>query len=293
MCLPLRRAGHRSATESGHQRSDNVHRFAACRSRPTRSAASLARRLRARDRRRGAVRRAVARPLRDRRLDLPDHAGRRAGAANARRDVATALAHRARAEGAGAAARRRHLPVRPDHRRRAGDRQQQVSPPHARARCRRRTVVVEPGVVLDHLNAELQAARPLVSGRCLDQRPGDPRRHGRQQFLRLALDRLRQHGAQRAGASSAGCRTAALVASGRCRMRARGAEIAGFVDELRAIASAARRDRGALAQGAAPGRRLQPRHLATGANGPTPSTTASISPTCWSGPRARSPTPSA
>ena len=43
-----------------------------------------------------------------------------------------------------------------------------------------------------------EAARPVVPGRRLDQRPGDDRRHGRQQLVRLALDRLRQHGAQRA-----------------------------------------------------------------------------------------------
>ena len=46
------------------------------------------------------------------------------------------------------------------------------------------------------------AARPVVSGRRLDQRAGDARRHGRQQLLRLALDPLRQHGAQRARRST-------------------------------------------------------------------------------------------
>ncbi len=44
-----------------------------------------------------------------------------------------------------------------------------------------------------------EAARPVVPGRRLDQRAGDARRHGGQQLLRLALDPLRQHGAQRAG----------------------------------------------------------------------------------------------
>ena len=42
-----------------------------------------------------------------------------------------------------------------------------------------------------------EAARPVVSGRCLDQRTGHAGRHGRQQLVRLAQHRLRQHGAQR------------------------------------------------------------------------------------------------
>ena len=67
----------------------------------------------------------------------------------------------------------------------------EVDPAAARA-------VVQPGMVLDALNAQLRAARPVVSGGRLDQRAGDARRHGGQQLVRLALDRLRQHGAQRA-----------------------------------------------------------------------------------------------
>ena len=62
-----------------------------------------------------------------------------------------------------------------------------------------RTAWVEPGLVLDHLNARLQAARPVVPGRPLDRTPRcTHRRHGRQQLLRLASHPLRQHGAQRA-----------------------------------------------------------------------------------------------
>ena len=56
----------------------------------------------------------------------------------------------------------------------------------------------QPGVVLDHAERVAAAARPVVPGRRLDQRAGDDRRHGGQQLVRLALDRLRQHGAQRA-----------------------------------------------------------------------------------------------
>ena len=42
-----------------------------------------------------------------------------------------------------------------------------------------------------------QTARPVVSGRRVDQRAGHHRRDGGQQFLRQPLNRLRQHGAQR------------------------------------------------------------------------------------------------
>ena len=48
------------------------------------------------------------------------------------RDIATAIADRPRAEGAGAAARRRHQPVRADDRRGARHRQQQTLPARAR-----------------------------------------------------------------------------------------------------------------------------------------------------------------
>ena len=89
--------------------------------------------------------------------------------------------------------------IRPDHWRRAGHRQQQVFPPHPHAGCRSPHRRGRAGRGARSTERRAEAARPLVSGRCLDQRPGDPRRHGRQQFLRLALDRLRQHGAQRAG----------------------------------------------------------------------------------------------
>jgi hypothetical protein len=64
--------------------------------------------------------------------------------------------------------------------------------------ARGRIAVVDPGITLDALNAELRPQGTLVSGRRLDERASDARRHGRQQFVRLALDRVRQHGAQRA-----------------------------------------------------------------------------------------------
>ncbi len=63
----------------------------------------------------------------------------------------------------------------------------------------RRTAEVEPGIVLDHLNAALQEVGPVVPGGRLHQRAGDAGRHGGQQLLRQPQHRLRQHGAQRAG----------------------------------------------------------------------------------------------
>ena len=60
------------------------------------------------------------------------------------------------------------------------------------------TVTVEPGIVLDALNAWLRPARPVVSGRRQHVGAMHAGRHGGQQLVRLALDRVRQHGAQRA-----------------------------------------------------------------------------------------------
>ena len=51
---------------------------------------------------------------------------------------------------------------------------------------------VEPGVVLDELNAALQAARPALRARHLDRQPRHHRRHDRQQLERRALGALRQ-----------------------------------------------------------------------------------------------------
>ena len=79
----------------------------------------------------------------------------------------------------------------------------------------RAEVTVQPGVVLDQLNAWLQAARPLVSGRRLDLGAMHPGRHGGQQFLRQPLDPLRQHGAQRRRRSTPSWPTARARASTR------------------------------------------------------------------------------
>jgi hypothetical protein len=62
----------------------------------------------------------------------------------------------------------------------------------------KRTVEVEPGIVLDHLNAALKPTACGTRWTCPPARR-HAGRHGRQQLLRQPLDRLRQHGAQRAG----------------------------------------------------------------------------------------------
>ena len=115
------------------------------------------------------------------------------------------------------------------------------------------------GLGARRLERAAEAARAMVPGRRFDECPGHPRRHGRQQLLRLAQPGLRQHGAQRARPRrlaerrQRGLVRAGLGAGGqgsrhrRFRARARG--------------HASRRDRDALAEGAAPRRRLQPRHL--------------------------------
>ena len=85
-----------------------------------------------------------------------------------------------------------------------------------------RTAWVEPGIVLDELNARLKPHGLWYSGRRLDVRPGDPRRHDRQQQLRRALAALRQHGAQRArGRDVAHERRDRDVRRGRSRRRGR------------------------------------------------------------------------
>ena len=91
---------------------------------------------------------------------------------------------------------------------RAGDRLFKYLNQHARAGRRARTVWVEPGLVLDRLNRLLQAARPVLPGRHLDQLARDAGRHGRQQRLRRALDPLRHHGRQPARDRCAAWRTA-------------------------------------------------------------------------------------
>ena len=103
-----------------------------------------------------------------------------------------------------AAARRRHLAVRPDRRARRWS----STSASTCAACvafdadARRPSTVEPGIVLDQLNAWLKPHGLWFPVDVSTTRAGDARRHGRQQLVRLALDRLRQHGAQRRSAST-------------------------------------------------------------------------------------------
>ena len=166
--------------------------------------------------------------------------------------------HRARAEGAGAAARRRHHPMRPDDRRRAGDRRQQAPAQGARVRREAMTATSSPASCSTPERAA-EAARPVVSGRRLDQRAGDDRRHGGQQLVRLALDRLRQHGAQRARHRGLAVATASRWSSDRVAGSAARPRRSPNSSATLATARAPRSR--ALAEGAAPRRRLQPRHL--------------------------------
>ena len=116
---------------------------------------------------------------------VPTHRRSARGARDRRRGGSTAFA-----------ARRRQLAVRTGRRRSTGHRSHQVSQSRAGSRRRARGGAARRRArCAERLAA---AERPVVPRRCVDQRPGHDRRHGRQQLLRLALDRLRQHGAQRA-----------------------------------------------------------------------------------------------
>ena len=143
---------------------------------------------------------------------------------------------------------------------------QQASEPGRRVRrARRATVVRAARRRARPAQRVAEAARAVVSGRRLDQRAGDDRRHGRQQLLRLALDPLRQHGAQRAR------RSTRVLADGdefefgavpddlaRCDGSAGYREL---VEKMRAIAAReADEIEARFPQGAAPRRRLQHRH---------------------------------
>ena len=150
-----------------------------------------------RDHRRRFLRCLQPRPLRDRRLILPDHSPGRRGAPD----------HRRGAAGAGDCSRRRpdrhpawrrHLAMRPDGQR--GNRRRLLQTPeshhlarrrtpHLRGRARHRARRSQPSA---------QKARPLVPGRCLHRLARHHRGHGRQQFLRRTFAALRNHARQHA-----------------------------------------------------------------------------------------------
>ena len=146
----------------------------------------------------------------------------------------------------------------------------------------RRVATVEPGLVLDHLNAQLKplglwfpvdvstSAQATIGGMAGNNSCGSRSiAYGNMVHNVLGIDTLLADGA----AVSFG----PMKDGERPRRRDR---------RLRARprAQEPRRDRGALAEGAAPRRRLQPRHLPLRrARSPTPATAASTSRTCWSG----------
>ena len=70
---------------------------------------------------------------------------------------------------------------------------------------------VEPGVVLDELNAHAAAARPAVRARHLHRQPRHRRRHDRQQLERRAVGAVRQDDRSRARARTSCWPTASLT----------------------------------------------------------------------------------
>ena len=167
-------------------------------------------------------------------------------------------ADRGRGGRARPAARRRHLAVRPDGRRGPGDRREQAPEPGdrggrrgaprgrgARGRARRPQRAAAP-------------ARALVSRRRLDGGPGDPRRHDRQQFVRVALDRLRLHGPPRRAPSTraGGWHARAIRPGGGDRAPGDPRDLGA---RSRTLGAREGRDRGAVPQGVAARGGLQPR----------------------------------
>ena len=112
--------------------------------------------------------------------------------------------------------------------------------------------------------AERLAASPrcLVPGRRQHVGAGHARRHGRQQLLRVALDRLRQHGAQRRCGRCLVRRWHGRLARTRARDAGRfGSHSRADGRAARRRRARARRDREPRAEGDAARRRLQPRRL--------------------------------
>ena len=129
-----------------------------------------------------------------------------------------------------------------------------------------RTALVEPGLVLGHLNAALRATRLVLSGRSLDACPLHDRWHGRQQLLRLEVDPLRADGRQRTrDRRDPGRRHAAHVRPAAGQSRRRHAQRHRRADPAAAGAGrdGSRGDRRAVSLAASPRRRLQHRRADT------------------------------
>ena len=223
---------------------------------------------------RGALRSVHPRALRHRRLALSDDADRRGRAALDRRSRARARA-RARGGRERAAARRRHLAVRPDGRtRRSSSTARNISTACSTLDVAGRRCVVEPGIVLDELNRRLKphglwfpvdistASRATIGGMAGNNSCGARSlRYGNTRDNVLSIDAVLADGAAAhfgpvARDLSDLPRQSPLRAARARPARARGAR--------------GRRDRGALPQGAAPGRRLQSRRAGARPQRPQP-----------------------
>ena len=230
----------------------------------------LERRLQGGARRRGHVRPLHPRPLCDRCLALSGHAARRRGAAHDRRsqsgDSDCAGGGRKRD-----AARRRHLAGRADgqyHARSSIARNTSTGFSSSMSPSRR--CVVEPGIVLDDLNRQAQAARPVVSGRYLDRLARHHRRHGRP-TIPAARARCAMAIRARTCSRSTRCWPTARGAfrPGQCRTSPTSPTTSPLKPLARDLLALGAREAdavdGALSAGAAPGRRLQSRRAHAGA----------------------------
>ena len=174
-------------------------------------------------------------------------------------------AHRDRARGGRerAAARRRHLAVRPDRRTSRWSSTARSTYADLRARHRRPALHGRARHRARRPQPHAQALRPLVPGRRLDRLARHHRRHDGEQFLRRPLAALRHDARQRAlDRRGAGRRHQGAFRPGVGRPlepAGRLAVAAARARPARHRAARGRRDRDALPEGAAPRRRLQSR----------------------------------
>ena len=153
------------------------------------------------------------------------------------------------------------------------------------------TATVEPGVVLDQLNAYLKPHGVWFPVDVSTSAQATLGRHGRQQLVRVALDRLRQHGAQRRGHRRAARRRddrTLRARRSRCRARRRACARCsmGCAPSVRASAT---RSRAGCPRCCAASAATTSTCFIHRACGRTPPTAASTSHTCWSAAKVRSP----
>ena len=155
--------------------------------------------------------------------------------------------------------------MRADRQSFAGSGLLEISQPHPGARCRRPPLRGRARHRARRSQSRAETAWPVVSGRYLHRLPRDHRRHDRQQFLRRAFAALRQYARECAvGRRDSGGRIARAFRPG----AAGPVRFAGGVAPARHRARSFehrrardRRNRNALSESAAPGRRLQSRFL--------------------------------